>query len=82
MRSFYALRKHQRAFSRAFKSRAYQSAFEYGSRTVKRILIANAERRPGRPFAREELLRFDFYNYGAAAMNHRCSRRLHSALHR
>jgi AcrR family transcriptional regulator len=68
IRSFEALLKHRDFFYNAFKSKAYNSAFEYGSRKVKRVLLANAERRLGRPFTHQELLQVDFYNYGAANM--------------
>jgi AcrR family transcriptional regulator len=68
VRSFYALLEHRSLFYNAFKSKAYNSAFEYGSRNVKRIFIQTAERHLGRPFTREELLQIDFYNYGAANM--------------
>jgi AcrR family transcriptional regulator len=68
IRSFYALLEHKSLFYNAYKSKAYNSAFEYGSRHVKRALIENAERSLGRPFTHEELLQIDFYNYGAAGM--------------
>jgi AcrR family transcriptional regulator len=66
--SFEALERHRDLFYNAFKSNAYNSAFEYGSRKVKGILIRNAQRHLERPFTRDELLQIDFYNYGAANM--------------
>jgi AcrR family transcriptional regulator len=68
VRSFKALQQHRDFFYNAFKSKAYNSAFEYGSRKVKHILTKNAERHLDRSFTSDELLRIDFYNYGAAGM--------------
>jgi AcrR family transcriptional regulator len=68
IRSFEALEQHRNFFYNAFKSKAYNSAFEYGSRNVKRILIENAQQHLDRNFTHEEMLQIDFYNYGAAGM--------------
>jgi AcrR family transcriptional regulator len=66
VRSFDGLLQHRSFFYNAFKSKAYNSAFEYGSRHVKDVLIENARRNQDFEFTREELIQIDFYNYGAA----------------
>jgi AcrR family transcriptional regulator len=66
VRSFEGLQQHHGFFYNAFKSKAYNSAFEHGSRHVKDVLIENALRNRGYEFTREELVQIDFYNYGAA----------------
>lgn len=67
VQSFYALLEHLEFFRNAFKSTAYNGAFEYGSRKVRSVLTENAEEYLGRSFSKEEMLQIDFRCYGAAA---------------